>query len=219
MKKLSQLSSGLGPPSQDLILIQGHQDAVLSPGQGHCGASVRHLWDLACTWLCAQCWNCSSGPSSEHLSGCQKVLQLAHATSLPKAALEKGQGAPVALGQKGGPTVRDGGLMRSDGSPWALASHLGCDLIQEKRGGESTFLTEHHLLYVSFSFTSYVQSVCCPTLLSRLSLGSPRLLTVFTFCVSPRAFLYALRAFSVFIIYGGLSFPLSFSHPPHTQIL
>lgn len=126
-----------------------------------------------------------------------------------------GSGEP--RGQKGGPRVRDRRLTTSDGSPWALASHLWCDLIQEKRGGESTALTEHHLFYVSFSFTSYVESVCCPTLLSRLSLGRLRLLTVFIFSVSPRASLYALRAFSVFIIYGALSLPFSFSHPPHTN--
>lgn len=134
---------------QHLIDLQRLQEGAFLQDEEH----LEQLWDLTSIWLCAQHWNHSSDPSSEHVLSCQKVLHLAHAMSppqpwIPKAALEKGCGVPVALEnprRKGG--VLQWGinsneifLMRA----CVVVSHLWYNLMQEKREN-STSLIEHLL--------------------------------------------------------------------------
>lgn len=139
-----------------------------------------HPWDTPGVWPGPGCVLSIGIAHLAHLQSTCRAVRKSYTWHMPHPSWALGSkdnsggsscdsGKPQ--GQRGGPTVRDEALMRSDGSPCALVGHLWCDLM-EKIAYPLQNLLCHHFLYVSFSFTSYVESVCCPTLLSCLPSGT-----------------------------------------------
>lgn len=141
-----------------------------SQGKG----TVGYLWDTSGIWPGPICVLSTGIVHLAHLLSASQAARKSYTWSIShvswglgsEGTSGEGLGIPCGSGepqgQRGCLTVRDGDLMRSDGRPCALVRHLWCDLMQEKGGEDSTSLTEHDFSHVSFSFTNYTESVCCP---------------------------------------------------------